>query len=808
MVREPLTSTSLRPRRGNVIENYLSQIRAAMPRRYPFGGALALVLTMTALLAGLVLPSIAPTPAQAGAVGRPFYIFAHNPNRLSDVRTELGNGANALEPDVNTVAATAVSGCGATGALNISHDGFCGGAPGFTGTGLIDYLDGLNTIARGADTSLASGVGERLALVVFDIKPDAATADHGVELLDAIHTHLTRPGTPEAVDLTIILSVGTRDGKAVFDRLRQGPAPATPDPTLRYLGPREGVQVDAEDDPDAIVSFFTDRGFTNIGYGDGTLGPGPHLIKSMDRASYIRTAYGVLKAVTYVYTINLDESMRNFISTGADGIISDDIADLKAVVDARTDVRLATRADNPLRPDTNESSQAYGIKATTRDVFLAGADAFLTFTLNGTNGSATAPRYNSCLYDPAGICSDDPSLGRTERNGTDYVTVTDAQDIGRPTSIHITSSSTNSWKPGTFEVRSIRYLGQSYCTGSFGGDIDSDDVGDVPLTCVDKTPPTISAAPTTSPNGANGWSTSNVTVHFTCADVGAIQSGIPAGACPADQVLSTEGASVSSTAQTVTDAAGNTSAPSNVVTVKIDKTPPVITCTASPNILKPANHKLVDVTVAVQVTDALSGPAGFTLKSVTSNEADDGLGDGDTVGDIQGFTLGGPDTAGQLRAERAAQGTGRAYTLLYEGKDVAGNTASCSAIVTVPRDQGQSIPGGVVVGPPPGLPPLNGGPSLVATLTARSGCGAIDHVQLGNLGSAFNNAEVTITSPVGGPSDQTTGFTYTPPLGTTSVSLTIQRVVQSGGATVAPIHVYDDCGEWQTFIGGGANAFK
>src|SRR5215212_4378439 len=660
-----------------------------MPRKYPFGRALALVLTMTALLAGLVRPSMAPAPAQAEASRRPFYIVAHNPNTLADVRAELGNGANALEPDVNTVAATAVSGCGATGALNISHDGFGGGVPGFTGTGLTDYLEGLNKIARGEDSELASGVGEKLALVVFDIKSDAAKADFGVELLDAIRTHLIKAGTADAVDLTIILSVGTRDDKAVFDRLKQGPAPATPNPTLRYLGPREGVQVDAENDPDAIVTFFTDRGLTNIGYGNGTLGPGPHLFKSMDRASYIRTAYGVLKAVTYVYTINLKESMRNFISTGADGIISDDIADLKAVVDARTDVRLATRADNPLRPDTNESSRAYGIKPTTRDVFLAGADAFLTFTLNGTNGSATAPRYNSCLYDPAGICSDDASLGRTERNGTDYVTVTDAQDIGRPTSIRITSSSTNSWKAGTFEVRSIRYLGQSYCTGSFGGDIDSDDVGDVPLTCVDKTPPTISAAATTSPNGTNGWSTTSVTVHFTCADVGSIKAGVPTGACPADQVISAEGAAVASTAQTVTDADGNISAPSNVVTVKIDKTQPVVTCTASPNSLKPADHKLVAVTVAVQVTDALSGSDGFTLKAVTSNEADNGLGDGDTAGDIQGFTLGGPDIAGQLRAERAAQGTGRAYTLRYEGKDLAGNTASCSAIVTVPSNQGQ-----------------------------------------------------------------------------------------------------------------------
>ena len=93
------------------------------------------------------------------------------------------------------------------------------------------------------------------------------------------------------------------------------------------------------------------------------------------------------------------------------------------------------------------------------------------------------------------------------------------------------------------------------------------------------------------------------------------------------------------------------------------------------------------------MTDALSGPAGFTLKAVTSNEADNGLGDGDTVGDIQGFTLGGPDTTGQLRAERAGQGTGRTYTLLYEGKDVAGNTASCSAIVTVPARSRAEKPG-------------------------------------------------------------------------------------------------------------------
>ena len=96
---------------------------------------------------------------------------------------------------------------------------------------------------------------------------------------------------------------------------------------------------------------------------------------------------------------------------------------------------------------------------------------------------------------------------------------------------------------------------------------------------IDKTAPTISAAATTAANG-NGWYNSKVTVHFTCADA---LSGVT---CPTDQVLSSEGSAVASTAQTVSDLAGNTSAPSNVVTVKIDKTAPTISAAATtqPNV--------------------------------------------------------------------------------------------------------------------------------------------------------------------------------------------------------------------------------
>jgi hypothetical protein len=103
----------------------------------------------------------------------------------------------------------------------------------------------------------------------------------------------------------------------------------------------------------------------------------------------------------------------------------------------------------------------------------------------------------------------------------------------------------------------------------------------------------------------------------------------------------------------------------------------------------PPNHVLVQVTASVSVTDDGSGPAGFRLISVTSNEPDSGLGDGDSPNDVQGFVINTPDVSGRLRAERSGAGTGRIYTLIYAGSDNAGNTASCVATVTVPHDKGK-----------------------------------------------------------------------------------------------------------------------
>jgi hypothetical protein len=90
------------------------------------------------------------------------------------------------------------------------------------------------------------------------------------------------------------------------------------------------------------------------------------------------------------------------------------------------------------------------------------------------------------------------------------------------------------------------------------------------------------------------------------------------------------------------------------------------------------------VTATVSVSDALSGPSGFVLTSVTSSEPDS-VNKKDKPNDIQGFVVASPSTTGQLRAERIVKGPGRVYTLTWAGTDQAGSTTSCSATVTVPK---------------------------------------------------------------------------------------------------------------------------
>lgn len=131
-----------------------------------------------------------------------------------------------------------------------------------------------------------------------------------------------------------------------------------------------------------------------------------------------------------------------------------------------------------------------------------------------------------------------------------------------------------------------------------------------------------------------------------------------------------------------TDVSGNIG--SDNVTVKvIDTTPPQINATVTPDTLWPPNHKYVEVKVNVMTFDICDPSPKITLVSVTSNEPDNGLGDGNTTNDIMiinNFTF-------NLRAERSGTGSGRIYIITYKVTDASGNYVMTSVTVEVPHNQ-------------------------------------------------------------------------------------------------------------------------
>jgi large repetitive protein len=112
---------------------------------------------------------------------------------------------------------------------------------------------------------------------------------------------------------------------------------------------------------------------------------------------------------------------------------------------------------------------------------------------------------------------------------------------------------------------------------------------------VDTGAPTISGAPTSSPN-VDGWYAGDVVIHWTCGDD---LSGIDAP-CPANTTIIGEGAALSATA-TIHDLAGN-SASATVGNIHIDRNAPVTTDDV------PNGWHNSAVTVHFSVTDNLSGP--------------------------------------------------------------------------------------------------------------------------------------------------------------------------------------------------------
>jgi len=140
-----------------------------------------------------------------------------------------------------------------------------------------------------------------------------------------------------------------------------------------------------------------------------------------------------------------------------------------------------------------------------------------------------------------------------------------------------------------------------------------------------------------------------------------------------------------------TDDEGNYSECNQTVTV-VDDEAPVITFSTQTTSLWPPNHSYHSFSVSNFVTSVSDNCDSIPVSSVyitkiTSDEAENGGGDGNTLNDI---LIGADCKSFQLRAERAGSGNGRVYTIHFKVNDGAGNATTGTATVVVRKSPPQA----------------------------------------------------------------------------------------------------------------------
>ncbi|PLX03585.1 MAG: hypothetical protein C0595_06425, partial [Marinilabiliales bacterium] len=148
---------------------------------------------------------------------------------------------------------------------------------------------------------------------------------------------------------------------------------------------------------------------------------------------------------------------------------------------------------------------------------------------------------------------------------------------------------------------------------------------------------------------------------------------------------------IGSTEVTLTVTDGQLSSTATATITVVDDTAPVITTSGSPITLWPPNHQYATVSVSdfvESVSDNCSGVDAndVVVTSVSSDEAENanGNGDGNTLNDI---VIADNCKSVNLRKERSGNGNGRVYTINVELTDAAGNTATASFNVHVPKNK-------------------------------------------------------------------------------------------------------------------------
>ena len=169
-----------------------------------------------------------------------------------------------------------------------------------------------------------------------------------------------------------------------------------------------------------------------------------------------------------------------------------------------------------------------------------------------------------------------------------------------------------------------------------------------------------------------------------CPGVTVTRTGVPAGNFfPVGNTTVT---------YTATDRSGNTASAQQVVTV-VDNTVPIITTTGLTPSLWPANHAYITFNVTNFVTGVSDNCGGIgignvVIQKVTSDETENGGGDGNTSNDI---IIAANCKSVQVRAERRNSADGRVYTITFKVTDTHGNVGTKTATIEVPKNLGVPV---------------------------------------------------------------------------------------------------------------------
>lgn len=227
---------------------------------------------------------------------RKFYLIGHNPDTLEDALEQLQAGANALGPDVHYDEES--------GQFLVYH---LVPSP-FGDISLQDYLIGLKKI-------LQENTGLRLSLIAFDLKPDYPYKLSFLQ--EFIFEHFSK----EYPDVVIVTTINDPAEAAFFD------STSTTMPANYLIG------IDEDTSAEDAHQLLKHRKVGYI-YGNGISAP---LVDTKDYGDEIKAALNLRNTgnsfkLVYAWTVNAEDSMRFYLDMDIDGIITDDVAQLKALL--------------------------------------------------------------------------------------------------------------------------------------------------------------------------------------------------------------------------------------------------------------------------------------------------------------------------------------------------------------------------------------------------------------------------------------------------------------------------------------------